>query len=320
MSWDDVLGQERAVSTLRGDLEGRLPHALLLFGPKGVGKALAARTLAETLLCESASACGECLSCGKVGRETHPDFLRLAPVEGKRWITVGQVRSAIDWMQHQPLEGERRVIVIDPSEMLRVEAANALLKTLEEPPPYGLLILLAESPAALPETVVSRCRPVRFRPLGEDPLREILRREGVDPSRIDAAVRLGRGSVGRAITFAREGGEETYRFLLDVLRDLGEEETPGAVRSVLEHFEGDRERVAEALEMIGQLYRDRLVDDIGAGDLAALPGEAAPGTSADDLLRAFPILWRSRDDVAAFVDPGLVLQRAFWEIRQVAVP
>lgn len=320
MSWDEILGQEEAVSILRGAVEGNLPHAILLFGPRGVGKALAARTLAQALLCGSSSACGACPPCGKVVRETHPDFLRISPDEGKRWITVGQARSAIDWMHVRPLEGERRTLLIDPADSLRTEAANALLKTLEEPPPYGVLILIAGSPSSIPETVLSRCRPVRLRPLREGPLREILRREGVDPARIETAVRLARGSAGRAIAFAREGGEEAYRFLLEVLRDIDDLETPDAVRSVVDRFEGDRERLAEALEMIGQLFRDRLLREVGAEDLAALPDEEAPRAAPDDILRVFPIIWRSRDDVAAFVDPGLVLQRAIGEIREIAVP
>lgn len=291
-----------------------MAHSLLLFGPKGVGKALAARTVAEALLCESRSGCGACRSCRKVGRETHPDFLRLHPEEGKRWITVGQVREANGWLHCRPLEGDHRVLLVDPADSLRTEAANALLKTLEEPPPYGLLILLSEGPGSLPETVVSRCRPVRFRPVDDEPLREILRRKGVEPDRIDAAVRLSQGSPGRAMEFAGQGGEEVYRFLEDLLDELAGAKVPEAARSVVDRFDGDRERLSEGLEMLGHICRDRLVTAIGAGDLAGT--EVPDGPPAEALLPLFPIIWRSRDDVAAFVDPGLVLQRALWEIRE----
>lgn len=316
MSWDEILGQDKAVEAIRRDLGGRLAHSLLFFGPAGVGKGLAARTLAQALLCESTSACGECRPCGKVTRETHPDHLRLHTEEGKRWITVDQIRRATDWMHRRPLEGDRRCLVVDPADSLRTEAANALLKTLEEPPPYGLLILLSEGPGSLPETVVSRCRPVRFRPLEDEPLREILRREGVEPARIESAVRLGRGSPGRAIAFAREGGEEAYRFLADLVDAMGAAKIPEAARSLLDRFEGDRERLSESLEMLGQLYRDRLIAGVGAGDLTGLPVDSPAGSSTDELLAIFPIIWRSRDDLAAFVDPGLVLHRALWEIRE----
>ncbi|MCZ6690066.1 MAG: DNA polymerase III subunit [Planctomycetota bacterium] len=315
MSWDEILGQEKPISTLRKGLDGRMPHALLLFGPRGVGKGLGARILAQALLCREGAPCGKCLSCGKVLRETHGDLLRLAPAEGKRWITVAQVREGIDWMRKRPIESERRCLWIDPADSLRTEAAAALLKTLEEPPEHGVLILQAESPASLPDTVVSRCRPVRFLPLGDDHLREILSREGIDPSRIESAVKLGAGSAGRAIAFAREGGEDLYRFLIDLLGEIDSTEPPAAAQAVVDRFDGDRQQIAEALEMIGQVCRDRLVAGVGAEDLALLPDRSASPTPASEILRIFPILWRSRDDVASFVDPGLVLQRAFWEIR-----
>ena len=295
-----------------------MPHALLLFGPRGVGKALTARTLSQALLCRSKEACGECLPCGKIDRETHPDHLRLSPLEGKRWITVGEIRGAIDWMHRKPLEGDRRVLIVDLADSLRTEAANALLKTLEEPPDYGLLILCSESPASLPETVVSRCRPVRFRPLQDGPLREILGRKGVEPSRIESAVRLARGSVGRAIAYLQEGGEETYRYLADLIRGLPRGTPPEAAASLLDRCEGDREGLRELLEQMGELYRDRLISGVGASELAALGGAEIPEAPTEELLRIFPILWRSRADVSAFVDPALVLQRALWEIREVS--
>jgi DNA polymerase-3 subunit delta' len=283
----------------------------MLFGPRGVGKGTAAIAVARILLCPD----GE--GAGKVDRGTHPDFLRLAPAEGKRWITTDQTREAILWMQKIPLEAERRVLVIDPADALRIEAANALLKTLEEPPDHGVQILLAESLSGLPETVVSRCQSIRFRPLPEEALREILRREGADPDRIGPAVRLARGSARRALVFARQGGEEAYRFVQAALDGLEETGVPATARSLYDHVDGDREKVGEVIEMIAEICRDRLLADLGADDLRALPGADEPRRrDADALLRVFPVLWQSRQDIAAFVDPRLVLEKTLSDMHE----
>jgi DNA polymerase-3 subunit delta' len=312
VSWDEVIGQERAMAVLRASVERRGGLTLMLFGPRGVGKGTAAMCAARILLCPD----GE--GVAKIDRGTHADFLRLAPAEGKRWITTDQTREAILWMQKIPLETEKRVLVIDPADALRIEAANALLKTLEEPPGHGVQILLTESLSGLPETVVSRCQSIRFRPLSEEALREILQREGADPDRIGPAVRLARGSARRALAFAGEGGEEAYRFVEASLDSLQETGVPEAARSLYDRVDGDREKVGEVIEMIAEICRDRLLSDLGADDLRALPGPEGPRRrpDADALLRVFPVLWQSREDIAAFVDPRLVLEKTLSDMHE----
>lgn len=300
------------MAVLRASVEGRSGLTLMLFGPRGVGKGTAAISVARILLCPD----GE--GAGKIDRGTHPDFLRLAPAEGKRWITTDQTREAILWMQKIPMEAERRVLVIDPADALRIEAANALLKTLEEPPDHGVQILLSESLSGLPETVVSRCQSIRFRPLPEEALEEILRRKGTDSARIGPAVRLARGSASRAMAFAREGGEEAYRFVRAALDGLDEKGIPEAARSLYDHVDGDREKVGEVIEMIAEICRDRLLVDLGADDLQALPAGEEPRhrQDAEALLRIFPVLWQSREDIATFVDPRLVLEKTLSDIHE----
>lgn len=152
----------------------RLPHALLLHGMAGVGKRQLALELARWLLCEAPGpegGCGTCRSCGWFAQGGHPDMLILEPSEeeeggtdkpkrGRRPITVNDVRQVLDFLALTAHQGGWRVVLVEPAEAMNAAAANALLKTLEEPPPRALLILVSHRPRRLLPTVLSRCHKV----------------------------------------------------------------------------------------------------------------------------------------------------------------
>ena len=162
--------------------QSHLPHALLLQGKSGIGKADFAREMARALLCESplssGVACGECPACAWYSTGSHPDFRLLSPTEGSdsatespeaerstekkgsAFITVAQVRELTDFINLSTHRNGRRVILIHPAEAMNMQAANALLKTLEEPPPQTLFILVSHQPQRLLPTIRSRCRQV----------------------------------------------------------------------------------------------------------------------------------------------------------------
>ncbi|MBS0374913.1 MAG: DNA polymerase III subunit delta' [Proteobacteria bacterium] len=139
---------------------GKLPHALLLQGPPGVGKAALADWIARLALCEApgASACGSCGSCRQFEANSHPDLARLGLVEERKQIAVDDVRELIASLTLKSLRGGRKVAIVDPADALNVNGANALLKTLEEPTPGSLLILTVARPERLPATIASRCQ------------------------------------------------------------------------------------------------------------------------------------------------------------------
>ena len=157
---------EETLKSLLGHVErGSLGHAPLVYGPAGVGKHWLANTFAASLLCEQRSnaevmACGECKSCQVFVNQTHPDFFRLEPEEGKVEIGVDQVRELIGQIALTPALGKYRVALISPAEAMNKNAANALLKTLEEPPNNVWVILVSHSPRKLLPTVLSRCQKV----------------------------------------------------------------------------------------------------------------------------------------------------------------
>src|SRR5512137_129619 len=203
MPFSELQAQDRAVGALRAALRrGRLHHAYLLGGPEGVGKGTAARLLAQAANCEGAGAgddaCGQCGPCRKIAHGTHPDVYlleeervmakagRWEPKSGRtpsREIVVDQVRDLVDHrLSMRRFEGRRRVVVIDPADAMNVQAQNALLKTLEEPPDATTLVLVSSTPDALLPTIRSRCLRVAFAPLPEPVIRARLEAAGQPPA------------------------------------------------------------------------------------------------------------------------------------------
>lgn len=146
--------------------QGTLPHALLVNGPPGLGKRVFAEALAGALLCErpgqDGRACGRCGACQLLDAGTHPDQMMLAPEEDSKVIKIGQVRRLIADLGLTSQRGGFRVAIVVPADRLNTEAANAMLKTLEEPGAQTLLILVTAQPALLPATIRSRCQKVTF--------------------------------------------------------------------------------------------------------------------------------------------------------------
>lgn len=143
----------------------QLPHALLLAGPEGVGKRRFATALGASLLClapNNALACGHCRGCGLMAAGTHPDWAWLAPEERGKAIKIDQVRDLVESMAQTAQQGGRKLAVLAPAEAMNRNAANALLKTLEEPSGSAMLLLISDSPARLLPTIRSRCQRLDF--------------------------------------------------------------------------------------------------------------------------------------------------------------
>ena len=138
----------------------KLPHAILLTGSKGLGKARLAALFAAGVLCKASDAepCGSCEACQLVGGGAHGDFRWIRPEEGKRAIGVDAIRASVSFMQQTPGYGSHKILVVEPAEAMTTAAANALLKTLEEPPGRALLILVSHRAGELPATIRSRCQ------------------------------------------------------------------------------------------------------------------------------------------------------------------
>src|SRR3990170_7463544 len=158
--WEQIKGHEETINLLRGVIDkGRPSHAYLFSGPRGVGKAKTAVTFAAALNC--ASACGACPSCRAVFAHTHPDFHYIEP-EGQQTIMRGQITELLKVVHLKKGPGAAKVVVIDEAQALGQEAANTLLKTLEEPPAGVVFILVASNIERVLSTIASRCQRIAF--------------------------------------------------------------------------------------------------------------------------------------------------------------
>jgi DNA polymerase III subunit delta' len=201
----DILGQERVIDFLRQALQSnQMPHALLFLGNEGVGKGSVALAVAQALNCENRlsdqDACGQCRSCRLFGTGSHPDFWQISPVAPSVQIKIEQIRELRRQVGFHPLAASWRVVLLKPAETLNEAAANALLKTLEEPPAGNLFILTAIGERDLLPTIVSRCRRLSFGAIPQSILvQELQRRKGLSPEQASLVAAINYGSLGRAL-------------------------------------------------------------------------------------------------------------------------
>ena len=198
MDFKGVLGHARQkfiLSSLVG--KEKLPHALLFSGPPGVGKRTIALELVKSLLCEKQRACGACKGCLHLASGTHPDFTLLS---GETSIKIDELRAIRKEVCEAPFEAPVRVILIDNAEAMTREAANALLKTLEEPPPSNLFILVTSREQEIPLTVRSRCMRIGFGPLSADEVSSYLHTFlNLDKAQAEVLAALSGGSISSAL-------------------------------------------------------------------------------------------------------------------------
>jgi DNA polymerase-3 subunit delta' len=196
----------------------------LFAGPEGIGKQTFARRLAQALLCETRpeaemDPCESCPACLQVMANTHPDLILAGRPEDKHELPISVIRDLCDQFALKPARGTRKVAILDDADDLNEEASNAFLKTLEEPPPGAVLILIGTSAELQLETIVSRCQVVRFNPLPNAEVAALLLETGVVRDALEAArlAALGEGSVRRSMGLADPELERFRRTLLDEL-------------------------------------------------------------------------------------------------------
>lgn len=271
MFFREILGQERVLGHLRAAWNAdRLAHAYLFLGPEGVGKESVARALAAALNCTRPvagwDACGDCPSCRRMLAGTQADFLVIAPTSESRHpqIKIEQIREFRRVTAYPPMEGGWRVALIKPAEDMHPAAANALLKTLEEPPARHLIVLAAASEADLFPTIVSRCQKMAFTPLPYAlVVQELQTRRGL--SREDAIflTALSGGSLGRALTMNPGEMAQQRRQVLDDLEKLAQ----GSATAVLDWAKrlAKNNQELDFFVLLAQMwYRDLLLLHAGA--------------------------------------------------------
>lgn len=292
MSLDKVLSQSHVVRHFQSAISrGRLAHAYVLHGPDGVGKALFARELAKALLCrgDKGDACGTCKSCRSADKGENPDILWITTEY--KVITIGSIQELDRLAALKPVESRRRVFVIEEAEKMNAEAANCLLKTLEEPPPGVVILLTTTSLLQLPRTVVSRCQIVRFHPLEPDVLRRLIAEKfdvADDAGGLEWLTSASCGSMGRAAALVNEEAVTRRKKLFERLSSLHPEDNFLISQEVLdwcpydkdEGLEGRRSRLRMWMCLMLEYYRDVLLCKVGAGDTGLFNNDISDTISA----------------------------------------
>jgi DNA polymerase-3 subunit delta' len=276
MSWQRVRGHESLVQAFDHVVRrGRLAHAYLFTGPAGVGKRLFAQELAKALLCEappgpSLEACDHCPACAQVEAGTHPDFFAAGRPEDSLEVPIEVVRELCRSFALKSARGRGKVAILDDADDLNAESANCFLKTLEEPPPRAVLILIGTSPERQLPTVVSRCQVVRFAPLPEALVAALLRSQGMEAAAlVERLARLSGGSPGQARALADPALWEFRRTLLQGLT-RPEVESVGLAQAWVRFVEeagkesaAQRRRAEQVLHLLIEFLRDALALALG---------------------------------------------------------
>lgn len=256
----DIIGHDDIITMLKGSLvSGRVAHAYLFSGPEGVGKLTTALAFAGALMCGSpggGDGCGQCDGCRKVAGGIHPDVEVIRP-EGAT-LKISQLRRLVAGTQYGPATGMWTVRILDGAHLMTQEAANSLLKTLEEPVPGVVMILVTARPQAILPTIVSRCRHMYFQPLLKSQVvKGMIRVAGEVGEGADLAASLAGGSLGKALGLMA-GGLSLRERAYEIIRRL----TGASVEEALA-LAGDaavkKEVVAPLLEMMIIWFRDALM-------------------------------------------------------------
>lgn len=320
MGFNKIRGQDKAISLIKAGFQtGRVSHAYLFYGPRGIGKSLTAQIFARLLNCtgpiHDSEPCDTCPSCLKALSGNHPDIIWAEP-EGKN-IKIGQMRVLQEKAYYKCYEGAYKVIMIDDVQLLTEEAANSLLKVLEEPPQDTIFILIAQDTGALLTTLLSRCQPISFRPLGERLISEILKEQEI---KINFPLSLAKGSPGKALELINKfDGEQLVRNVSQLLEGL-----PSMSYQEIfiwaEKTEKERELLEASLDIMTTIFRDKLVaravgeDEgilLGQGDYLNIP------LSKEKCLLALQEIIRSQQLLNRNANTRLVLEVLLIKLRNI---
>ncbi len=317
-----LLGQEKAKLLLARSLAtDRIPHAFLFRGPEGVGKQLFAKAIAATVNCRETAdgvACGVCPSCRKFHSGNHPDFMVIRPEQGT--IKINRIRELARTLTYPPYESRVRVVVLEDIHTMRREAANSLLKTLEEPPENNLLILTAESAKSLLATISSRCQIIPFFPLSLDETVQVVLMHDKDMERETAVLlaRLSEGSPGLALMFHRMEMVETWKKVITVVRDSVNAEDGGISQllKAAEDLANLKENLIPFLGLLRIWIRDGLLCSFGWNQDAALTDVDLPGyTKSEEYFDALRAIDQAERELARNCNRALVCEILLFRLQ-----
>lgn len=317
MGFNDLLGNQRLKENLlTGISRGRISHCYLITGPQGSGKRTLARLLAAAILCkEEDKPCKTCASCRKILADTHPDFITVDDPE-KKTVSIDLIRQARADMYVQPNEADKKIYMIPRAMDMRVEAQNALLKVLEEPPAYGVFFLLADSPEKLLTTIRSRCVELRLQSLPDDILRTALEKAfpQADKTSIEGAISQSGGYLGQAKQLLEEGASlsaETAAFL----QSFAKRDALTLTQTLVPMEKKPRQELLQELEMWRTVLQQALVYRSGLQALSEQARQLGESRSTAEILQAIRCLEKATEYLRGNVSGGAVCGYLAWALR-----
>ncbi|MGW8220969.1 MAG: DNA polymerase III subunit delta' [Syntrophobacteria bacterium] len=325
MSFAEIIGQKRIINLLRRALaQDHLPHSFLFTGMDGVGKQRTALTLAKVVNCENGAAgdcCDRCVSCRKAASGNHPDINTIE--RDGPFIKIEQIRALKQRLRFKPLEGLYRVTIINNAQNMKIEAANALLKVLEEPPAENLIILTAYEITSLLPTIVSRCLHLPFQPLATKEIStHLCQAHGLEPKKAAVMAELAGGSLSRAAVLLDEKQLDRRRLLLETVAGIHESHITDLL-AVAKAWKGEGPDLKQDLEWLKTWLRDLLVQQLeAAGSIGLLNidfAEKVVGASSwfkpDHLLEMFELICTVQGAISYNINKRLSLEALLLLLR-----
>jgi len=320
----EIVGHERIVEVFRRSVRsGKISHSYIFEGVPGCGRRKTALALIQAIYCQAVDddACGVCPACRKVTGGNHGDIHFVEPLPDKRDISIDQLREIQRELSLRPYEAPRKACIMEPAERMSVNAANSLLKTLEEPPGNAIIILLTENADMLLTTIRSRCQLIRFSPLSPENIRLLLVRNGMAPDSADLLAPMAEGSMQRAVELDNDALSARRELLLTHLSAL----TLGRIASVFdtaEELAGNRDETLESLDLLLSLARDVVYLHAGSSQIVntsvrpALEAFAARCTM-DGALQMLGSITETRRAVQRNANNKLALDCLFMRMAEV---
>ncbi|WP_408955276.1 DNA polymerase III subunit delta' [Natroniella sp. ANB-PHB2] len=261
MGFNKVIGQNLAITILKKQLgSNRLSHAYLFLGEQGVGKDIAAFEFAKAINCQekSTDACDQCISCRKANNQNHPDIIEIKPDD--KYIKIDQIRQLQKEILYKPYESKWKIYLIYQADSLSLEAANSLLKILEEPPRYAIIILVLDSTENILPTILSRCQLIRFRILPDELIKqELISNYKLSAEKSQLITSLAAGRYENAIQLVEDKERLAKREeILKLLLTLKKSEQVVVFESVERLLEYS-DKINQTLELFLLWYRDLLL-------------------------------------------------------------
>ncbi len=325
MSFNSIIGQKEAVEILEDEIEkDRMSHAYLFSAKEGTGKSKLAFEFAKASFCEEdgVDSCGSCINCRKMDHQNHPDFKIISVLEDKSAISIDQIRELKKEIAYKPYDSDHKIYVIEPAEKLTKQAANSLLKTLEEPPSFATIILLAEDSGKLLPTLVSRCQQIKLSSVSQQKIKDLLLEADLNIEQAEIVSSAAAGSPGKALNITKidnyfEHRQEIYNFL----KELKSKNTI-EIFEITDKLSSLLKSDFPCFDLLSDWYRDIMMikqDYLGAvinKDYLEDLKELAAESNLKNIIKNLELIAQSEEYIERNIRAKLSLEVLFFKLRR----